>query len=224
VQWGRAGPLAGGQLGHRPGHPIPPGSHRLLLANLIKPLSGLAIARKPGIWHVITAYAWQLALCWPPVDRAARNRISQPRHRANRPQCLSMAGCCSSPTRFLPYLLRQALAPGEEAELGGSWFSLVAVHAGGIFLGASIFIPNLSAVLLGIALPLWFAHSCRSPASPGRLSEQVLLTSPTFPQNKKCGRRCLPHFVIWTDKLVQWTASMFGKVQSGLEGLESPEA
>jgi hypothetical protein len=57
---------------------------------------------------------------------------------------------------LLPYLLRKAVAPQQATELGGSWLSLVTAHAGGVFLGASILIPDLNAPLLGIAYLLWF--------------------------------------------------------------------
>jgi hypothetical protein len=56
----------------------------------------------------------------------------------------------------LPFLIRLSVAPQQVSELGGSWLSLVAAHAGGIFLGASILIPYLSASLLGMAYLLWF--------------------------------------------------------------------
>lgn len=57
---------------------------------------------------------------------------------------------------LLPYLLRRAVAPRQESELGGSWLSLAAAHAGGVFLGASILIPDFGIRLLGTAYLLWF--------------------------------------------------------------------
>ena len=41
------------------------------------------------------------------------------------------------------------------ATLGGSWASLIAVHLGGIFLWASIFLPSWYGLLHGTAYLLW---------------------------------------------------------------------
>ena len=56
---------------------------------------------------------------------------------------------------FIPYLFSRAFRPGQPAELGGNWFSLITVHLGGISLWASIFIPAYQSVLFGAAYLLW---------------------------------------------------------------------
>jgi len=128
-----------------------------LLANLVKPLSGLTIVHKPGIWHLVTAYAWQFAVVLAaPLIVILGPNVSTAGIEQTAPHVLIYGWMLPFAYAVLPYLLRQAGAPHQTAELGGSWFSLVTVHAGGIFLGASILIPDLSAPLLGIAYLLWF--------------------------------------------------------------------
>jgi cytochrome c oxidase cbb3-type subunit I len=128
-----------------------------LLSNLIRPLKGTTLVRKPGIWHLITAYTWQLAVVLAaPLIFLLRPDISTAGIEATAPQVLIFGWMLLFGFALLPYLLRKATTPQANAELGGSWFSLVAVHAGGIFLGASILIPTHGAPLLGIAYLLWF--------------------------------------------------------------------
>lgn len=128
-----------------------------LLLNLIKPLRGTAIIRKPGIWHVITAYVWQVGV----VLAAPLVAILQPNFSAagieqTAPQVLIYGWMLQYGYALIPYLLKRAVSPDQEAELGGSWLSLSAVHLGGIFLVASILVADLSAPLLGIVYLLWF--------------------------------------------------------------------
>lgn len=128
-----------------------------LIANLVKPLSGLPIVHKPGIWHLVTAYAWQFAVVLAaPLILITGPNISTAGIEQTAPQVLIYGWMLQFAYAVLPYLLRQAGAPHQTAELGGSWFSLFTIHTGGIFLGASILIPDLSAPLLGIAYLLWF--------------------------------------------------------------------
>lgn len=133
-----------------------------LLVNMMKPLRGTAIARTPGIWHVITAYVWQvavvlgaplIALLYPGFSPAAVEQTA--------PQVLIYGWMLQFGYALIPYGLRRAAAPRQEATLGGSWFSLALAHMGGFFLLASILAPglwtgDLSDPLLGAAYLLWF--------------------------------------------------------------------
>jgi hypothetical protein len=134
-----------------------------LVVNMIKPLKGDATTHKPGIWHVITAYAWQLAIVLAtPLIVLLRPGFSAAGIEQTAPQVLIYGWMLQFGYAVIPYLLRRAVSPQQEAALGGSWFSLAAVHTGGIFLAASILIGpdlligDLSVPLLGAAYLLWF--------------------------------------------------------------------
>jgi len=127
-----------------------------LLANLVRPLPGTAVARQPGIWHVLTAYAWQLLIVLgAPLMVLLRPGFSPAGLEQTAPQVLIYGWLLQYGYALLPYLLRRALAPRQAASLGGSWLSLAAVHAGGVFLAASILSTRLSTPLLGAAYLLW---------------------------------------------------------------------
>ncbi|MCB8945381.1 MAG: hypothetical protein H6658_16660 [Ardenticatenaceae bacterium] len=127
-----------------------------LLLNLIRPLRHQPHLRTPGIYHLITAYAWLLA----PVLIAPLILLGVPGFpgagiEANAPQALIYGWVLQFGYALLPYLLARLLLGKETAVLGGSWFSLTAVHLGGIFLWASIFITPIQGVLHGLAYLLW---------------------------------------------------------------------
>jgi hypothetical protein len=128
-----------------------------LLLNMILPLPGTQVMRRPGIWHIITSYFWQFAIVLSaPLIFVLLPNFSTVGVEQTAPQVLIYAWMLQYGYALLPYLLRRAVSPQQESELGGSWFSLAAAHAGGLFLGASILIPNSSALLLGTAYLLWF--------------------------------------------------------------------
>lgn len=128
-----------------------------LLLNMIRPLPGTQAIRKPGIWHILTSYIWQFAIVLSaPLIFVLMPNFSAAGVEQTAPQVLIYGWMLQYGYALLPYLLRRAVFPQQQSELGGSWFSLATVHAGGVFLGASILIPNYSALLLGTAYLLWF--------------------------------------------------------------------
>ena len=128
-----------------------------LLVNVIKPLSrDSGLWRRPGVWHLITSYAWILA----PVLVAPLILLKVPGFpgagvEQSAPQALIYGWVLQFSYALVPYLFARAFRPGQRATLGGSWFSLILVHLGGIFLWASIFITGLQPVLFGAAYFLW---------------------------------------------------------------------
>ncbi|MBK7896333.1 MAG: hypothetical protein IPJ90_15950 [Anaerolineaceae bacterium] len=127
-----------------------------LLLNVIKPVWGdRAQWGKPGLWHLITAYAWLLA----PVLIAPLIILKVPGFpgagiEANAPQALIYGWVLQFGFAIIPYFARRQFQPQAEAELGGSWLSLVAVHLGGVALWVSIFVEN-SGLWHGLAYGLW---------------------------------------------------------------------
>lgn len=128
-----------------------------LLLNVIKPLLGdRAMWRKPGIWHLTTAYLWILA----PVLVAPLIILGVPGFpgagiEQNAPQALIYGWVLQFGFALLPYFFSRAFRPQAPAGLGGSWLSLAAVHLGGMALWASIFIEPYQGLLHGLAYALW---------------------------------------------------------------------
>jgi hypothetical protein len=128
-----------------------------LLLNVIKPLLGERQLRTPGILHLITAYAWILA----PVLIAPLIILQVPGFpgagiEQNAPQALIYGWVLQFGYAIIPLLFRRTFLPDTPPKLGGNWFSLIAVHLGGISLWAGVFLDEYQSTLHGIAYGLWF--------------------------------------------------------------------
>ena len=73
----------------------------------------------------------------------------------NAPQALIYGWVLQFGYAFIPYLLYRVFRPEQPAKLGGSWFSLVTVHVGSVFLWASIFLDPYAGPLRGVAYAVW---------------------------------------------------------------------
>ncbi|HLB47092.1 MAG TPA: hypothetical protein VJL59_08690, partial [Anaerolineales bacterium] len=54
-----------------------------------------------------------------------------------------------------PYAFSRTLLPGEPARLGGNWFSLIAIHLGGLFYLPGIILTVYQAPLHAFAFFFW---------------------------------------------------------------------
>ena len=128
-----------------------------LLLNLIKPLVNTrAIWTRPGIWHLITAYAWILVpVLVAPLILMQVVGFPGAGIEQNAPQALIYGWVLLFGIAIVPYLVARAFLPEQPAELGGSWWSLIAIHVGGLFLWASIFLQAEQATLQGVAYIFW---------------------------------------------------------------------
>ena len=129
-----------------------------LLLNVITPLKGERRAWGPGLWHLLTSYVWIVA----PVLVAPLIILKVPGFpgagiEQNAPQALIYGWVLQFAYALLPYIFARFFLPNEPAKLGGTWFTLLTVHLGGVFLWASIFITDYHAVLHGSAYALWAA-------------------------------------------------------------------
>ena len=129
-----------------------------LLLNVIKPLVGDRKMWTPGMLHLITSYVWILA----PVLVAPLIILGVPGFpgagiEQNAPQALIYGWVLQFGYAIIPLLFRRVFQPGSSQRLGGNWFSLIAVHIGGIFLWVGIFLNESQAFLHGVAYGLWFA-------------------------------------------------------------------
>lgn len=128
-----------------------------LLLNVAVPLMGDGWAwSHPGVWHLLTSYVWILA----PVLIAPLIILGVPGFpgagiEANAPQALIYGWVMQFGFAILPFFMRRVFTPDAPAQLGGSWLSLVAVHAGGALLWAGIFLTEQQAMLHGAAYLLW---------------------------------------------------------------------
>jgi len=127
-----------------------------LLANVIAPVRRERAAWGPGLWHLVTAYVWIIA----PVLVAPLIILKVPGFpgagiEQNAPQALIYGWALQFGYAVLPYLFRRFLLPEQPAKLGGSWFSLLTAHLGGVFLWVSIFAQDYRVVLHGTAYALW---------------------------------------------------------------------
>lgn len=127
-----------------------------ILADVVVPLWGDRDAWTPGMWHIVSSYTWFLA----PVVIAPLIIFKVPGFpgagiEQNAPQALIYGWVLHFGYALIPYLLVCVFLPDEPAELGGNWFSLIAVHVGGVFLWTSIFIEAYRAPLQGVAYAFW---------------------------------------------------------------------
>ena len=153
-----------------------------LLLNVILPLWGQWRRQAPGMYHLITAYVWLLA----PVLIAPLILLKVPGFpgagiEQNAPQALIYGWVLQFAYALLPYLLARMVLGKDTAVLGGSWFSLTAVHLGGIFLWASIFIIPAHATLHGIAYALWAISAVPILAQLWHIAQQAW---PKFESNQ----------------------------------------
>lgn len=128
-----------------------------LLLNAVKPLLGDREAwSRPGLWHLVTSYFWILApVLAAPLIILGVAGFPGAGIEQNAPQALIYGWVLQFGYAFIPYFFRRAFLPDEPAQLGGSWFSLITAHLGGIFLWASIFLPAYYGLLHGTAYVLW---------------------------------------------------------------------
>ena len=128
-----------------------------LLANVVAPLAGTDQWRTPGLWHVVTAYAWLVApVLLGPLVLAGVVQVPGASAEQNAPQALVYGWLLQFGHAVVPYVLRRYLLPIEgPARLGGSWMSLAAVHIGAILLVLSIFNAERHALLHGAAYAVW---------------------------------------------------------------------
>ncbi|MDA0245888.1 MAG: hypothetical protein OT477_20945 [Chloroflexi bacterium] len=128
----------------------------LVVVNMVKPLWGNTAVWSPGMWHLTTAYIWILA----PVMVAPLIILGVPGFpgmgvEQNAPQALIYGWVLQVGFALVPYLFRLFFAPRQPARLGGNWFSLAAVHLGGVLLWLGIFFVDARAMLHGGAYALW---------------------------------------------------------------------
>lgn len=127
-----------------------------LLLNIIWPLRAERKAWQPGLWQLVTSYVWFFApivgaipvtfklLDLPLIDL-----------ELNVPQVLIYGWVLQFGLAIIPYLFERVFLPATAPRLGGSWFSLAAIHTGATLIWLSIFAPDYQGLLQGLAYGLW---------------------------------------------------------------------
>ncbi|MCP5100780.1 MAG: hypothetical protein GY943_34960 [Chloroflexi bacterium] len=127
-----------------------------LLFNVIKPVWKQPEAQTIGFWHLVTSYIWFLMpVLMAPLVLFKVPGIPVGIIEANAPQALIYGWVLQFAFAIFPYFFMRVFLPNETPKLGGSRFSLVAIHVGGVFLWASIFIRPVQGTLHGIAYLAW---------------------------------------------------------------------
>jgi hypothetical protein len=144
-----------------------------LLLNIVLPARGTALTRQPGFWHLVTSYAWIIApVLVAPLIILKVSGFPGAGIEQTAPQALIYGWVLQFGYGLIPFVFHKLFAPDEPATPGGNWFSLIAVHAGGILLWASIFITDYQAVLYGTAYVLWFLSMIPIAVELWRIVEQ----------------------------------------------------
>ncbi|MEJ2748066.1 MAG: hypothetical protein P8183_09180 [Anaerolineae bacterium] len=130
-----------------------------LLFNVIQPLRGDRAGWTTGMLHLVTSYFWLLApVLVAPLVLLHVPGIPGPTIEANAPQALIYGWVLQFGFAIVPYFFQRVFLPDEQPILGGSRFSLAAVHVGGLLLWSSIFAaPAWKGPLFGLAYLLWTA-------------------------------------------------------------------
>lgn len=128
-----------------------------LLANVIKPLWGDGETwSRPGPWHLVTSYVWIVfPVLMAPMIVLGVEGFPGAEVEANAPQALVYGWVLQFGFAFVGYFFDRAFRPAARARLGGNWFSLLAVHTGGLLLWAGIFLPDIVGLVHGTAYTLW---------------------------------------------------------------------
>lgn len=127
-----------------------------LLLNVVKPLRRDARAWTPGMLHLVAGYAWILLLVAVtpfgllPMFEDARASVE-----LNAPALLVYGWVLQVAYALAPCAFSRTLLPGEPARLGGNWFSLIAIHLGGLFYLPGIILTEYQAPLHAFAFFFW---------------------------------------------------------------------
>ncbi len=127
-----------------------------LLVSVIKPLIGTGQLRAPGILHLITAYIWFLIpVVVAPLIVANATNFPVGQIVSNGGPILIYGWALQFSYALIPYLFARTLLPDAQARLGGSWFSLIGIHLGGVVYWLGLFLINHQSWLHAAAFILW---------------------------------------------------------------------
>jgi hypothetical protein len=128
----------------------------LLLGLLVRPLVGDRQVWTPGMWHLVTAYVWFLIpAAVAPLIVANATDFPVGQVTSNGAPILIYGWIVQFGYALIPYLFARAFQPGVRPALGGSWFSLGAMHGGALLYWVGLFLPDMQMWLQAGAFGLW---------------------------------------------------------------------
>lgn len=105
-----------------------------LVLNIVKPLIGERERWTAGRWHLVAGYLWTLApLFVAPIVVLSGAKMPVASVEAGGPSLLVYGWILQFALAVVPHLFTRVLLPGQPAQLGGNWLSLLMVHLGGLF-------------------------------------------------------------------------------------------
>lgn len=125
-----------------------------LLVIVIKPLLAKPRAWGPGIWHLLVAYVWFLLAAVVAPAVVAGSSTGAEIAGSGGP-ILIFGWILQFGYALIPYLFTRAFQPRLPDRLGGTWFSLIAINAGGALYFSSLFTTPNTGPLRGVAYALW---------------------------------------------------------------------
>jgi hypothetical protein len=128
----------------------------LLLVIVIKPLLGDRQAWTPGMLHLLTSYIWFfLPVVVAPLIVARATDFPVQEVSGSGGPILIFGWILQFGYALAPYLFTRFFDPHRPAQLGGTWLSLITVHAGSVLFWISLFFANLEVVSRTLAYGFW---------------------------------------------------------------------
>lgn len=115
--------------------------------------------RHPGGAHIVSAYLWILVptIVAPYIVAKASESFPVGEVAGNGGPILIYGWIMTFCLAVIPYFFTQVFQPNRAPALGGSWWSLVAMHLGSLLFWLGLFLPNIQTGLRAGAFFFWFA-------------------------------------------------------------------
>lgn len=125
-----------------------------LLVIIVKPLLAKPREWEPGIWHLLVAYIWFLlaAVVAPAVVAGSSTGAEV---AGSGGPILIFGWILQFGYALIPYLFVRGFQPRRPGRLGGTWFSLMTINAGGALYFTSLFLTTDPGALRGVAYIFW---------------------------------------------------------------------
>ncbi len=115
--------------------------------------------RHPGAAHIVSSYLWMLipTLVAPFIVAKASEFFPVGEVAGNGGPILIYGWILTFLLAIIPYFFTQVFQPNRTPALGGSWWSMIAMHLGSILFWLGLFLPSIQAGLRAGAFFFWFA-------------------------------------------------------------------
>jgi cytochrome c oxidase cbb3-type subunit I len=151
--------------------------------------------RHPGVVHLVSAYVWLLVpvVVAPFIVAKAVEHFPVDQVAGNGGPILIYGWILTFSLAILPYFFAQVFQPNRAPAVGGSWWSLAAMHLGSVLFWAALFLPPAQSGLRAGAFFLWFA------ALVPLLLDLYTLAQSGTQRMERTPRRILPVDTVQTD-------------------------